>query len=157
MKTTLIKYTSFSAFVLFLLPLAAHAQVPVSAQAPLINQYVEQEGVTKNASWWNLLGRQLSYSIDKPYEDVSVIEMQNIIFFATTHNDKVKLNDALPSLLSIFEHHENPQFRVMAVSAIHAIGKRSAMVEVTRILKNEEHSLVKRIGQAAVNDYFSLN
>ncbi len=157
MKTNFIKYISLSAFVLFLLPMSASAQVPVLTQKPLVNQYVENEGgVVKSRTWWNLLGRQLSYSIDKPYEEVSVIEMQNIIFFATTHNDKVKLKDALPSLLNILENPEDPQSRLMAVSAIHAIGQRPAMVKMSQLIKEEEHPLVKRIGTAAVNDYFEV-
>ena len=157
MKTHMIKNISLFAFILFVLPMTAAAQVPVTGQQPLVNQYVESGEVTKSPTWWNLLGRQLSHSIDKPRNQVSVIEMQNIIFFATTHNDKVKLKDALPSLLDIAENHENPQFRVMAVSAIHAIGHRSAMVELTRIEKKEEHSLVKRISRAAINDYLGLD
>lgn len=157
MKTTFFKYISLSAFILFLLPMSANAQVPVLAQKPLVNQYVENEGgVVKSRTWWNLLGRQLSHSIDKPYEEVSVTEMQNIIFFATAHNDKVRLKDALPSLLNILENHEDSQFRLMAVSAIHAIGQRPSMVKLSQLIKEEEHPLVKRIGTAAVNDYFGL-
>ncbi len=156
MKNNIAKYTVLGLFLLMFAPAGASAQVATVSHQPLINQYVENDAVTEKKSWWNLLGRQLSYSIDKPYSEVTVAEMQNIIFFASNYKNKVKLNDANASLLDVFKNHEDPQFRLMAVSAINAIGQRSAMVELARAVDNETTPLVKRVATAAVNKYFAI-
>lgn len=156
MKKHIVKNIALVAFVLALMPFSSFAQVSVNAHQPLINQYVENNSVTHKATWWNLLGRQLSYSIDKPYSEISVGELQNIIFFAANHKEKVKLKDALPSLLEIVAHHEDPQYRLMAVAAIHAIGNRSAMLALKKAADLETSPQVKKVAYAAVNSYFAV-
>lgn len=156
MKNKTIKNIGLGAFLLFMLPVGVNAQVAVQTQQPLISQYVENDMAVSKASWWNLLGRKLSHSIDKPYNEISVAEMQNIIFFASNHKDKVKLRDALPSLIDVLKNHEDEQIRMMAVSAINAIGHRPAMVELKKIADQESSERVQKIAYAAVNKYFKV-
>ena len=156
MKNLIAKHIAFGAFLLFILPVDASAQVPVTAEKPLVNQYMESGELPRKATWWNLLGRELSYSIDEPYDEVSVSELQNIIFFASNHKDKVKPKDALPSLISVLEYHENEQYRIMAITAIHAIGDRNAMLEVSNAMADERSLRVRRHAKAAVEDYFDF-
>ncbi len=156
MKNQLAKHISIGLFLLMVAPVGAVAQVATVSQQPLISQYVENDEVTEKKSWWNLLGRQLTHSIDKPYSEVSVAEMQNIIFFASNYKDQVKLNDANAPLLDVLNNHPDPQYRLMAVSAINAIGQRSAMIALKRAADNEASPLVKRVAMAAVNNYFVI-
>ena len=156
MKNHTIKNIGLGALLLCMLPVVANAQVSVQTQQPLITQYIENDAATKKTSWWNLLGRKLSHSIDKPHAEVSVAEMQNIIFFASNYKNKVKLRDALPSLLDVFKHHENEQFRMMALSAINAIGHRPAMIELRKAAVHEPSEKVKKLANAAVKDFFAI-
>ncbi|MEM8484714.1 MAG: HEAT repeat domain-containing protein [Bacteroidota bacterium] len=156
MKNQIAKYTVLGLFILMIAPAGAAAQVATVSQQPLISQYVENDAVTEKKSWWNLLGRQLTHSIDKPYTEVSVAEMQNIIFFASNYKNKVKLNDANAPLLDVLNNHPDPQYRLMAVSAINAIGQRSAMIAMKRAADNEASPLVKRVAMVAVNKYFAI-
>ena len=134
----------------------AQAQVPVmaSTQQPLVNEYLVDGESPRKASWWNLLGRQLTNTIDKPREEVSVSELQNIIFFATHHKEKVKLHDAMPSLLDIAKNHENDGYRIMAISAIHAIGHAEGMKQVRLLGHTESSERVGKVIKAAVADYY---
>ena len=156
MKKHVLKNTAIIAVLFSIMPLTGLAQVSVNTHEPLINQYVENNDVTHKASWWNLLGRQLSHSIDKPSSEVSVGELQNIIYFASNHKDKVKLNDAIPGLLDVFKNHEDEQYRLMAVAAINAIGNRSAMLALKKAANAEASPRVKKIADAAVNNYFTI-
>ena len=162
MKNQAIHNISFGTLlfltVLFMTPASVYAQVSASSYSyqPMINQYEKNDAATGKASWWNLLGRQLTYSIDKPYDQVSDSELKDIIFFASNHKDKVKLQDALPSLLSVFKHNEDEQIRIMAVSAIHAIGNRGALIELKKAADLETSPRVQRIAYAAVNNYFTI-
>ena len=156
MKNQIAKYIVPGLFLLMIAPAGAVAQVATVSHQPLISQYVENDAVTEKKSWWNLLGRQLTHSIDKPYNEVSVAEMQNIIFFASNYKNKVKLNDASAPLLDVFKNHPDPQYRLMAVSAINAIGQRSAMMGLARALDKETSPLVSRVATAAVNKYFAI-
>ena len=159
MKNHTVKHIAFTALfllMLFILPARSYAQIQANMSQPLVSQYVENDKATSKASWWNLLGRQLTHSIDKPYDEVTDSELQNIIFFASNHKEKVKLQDALPSLFDVLRNHEEEQIRMMAVAAVHAIGGRGAMIELKKAADAESSPKVKRIAYAAVGDYFTI-
>ena len=119
-----------------------------------MNQYAADSYSSRKASWWNLLGRQLASSVDKSYEEIGVRDLQNIIFFASNHGERVKLADAIPALLDIYRHHEDEQFRMMAVAALDAIGDRGAIQELKRLSEDEPSERVNKIVQAAINNHY---
>ena len=140
-----------------LAPATAWAQVPTLAESkPLVNEYIADIDSPRKASWWNLLGRQLTNNVDKPVHDVSEQELQNIIYFATHHKDKVKLYDAVPVLLEIADNHQKEGYRMMAVSALYAIGHTGSMKELRVLLRDEPSERVQRVIKAAYADYFKL-
>ena len=142
---------------LFIAPVASMAQVPALAiNEPLVNDYISDNDSPRRASWWNLLGRQLTNGIDKPVDKVSVSELQNVIYFATHHKEKVNLYDAVPSLLDIAQNHEEEGYRIMAVTALHTIGQYNGMKKVRLLLRTEESERVQRVIKATVADYFEL-
>ncbi len=142
-------------FILSLLfPARANAQVPVTQDVPLINQYIADSYEHRSATWWNALGRQLTLSVDVPYEQVQETALQNIIFFATHHGEKVKLNDAAARLLGIYQHHDQEAFRIMALAALHAIGDESTMQKLQRIVEEEASDRVRHVTVAALHDHY---
>ncbi len=144
-------------FILFMLPSRAQAQVPVPNEEAYVNQYVDNAEAPRRASWWNALGRQLTHRVDKPYQDISASELQNIIFFATHYKDRVKLSDAVPALLDIFENHEDPQFRLMSAVALHAVGDRKGMISLSKLVDDEPNERVQRFTRKAIDDYFKAD
>ncbi len=147
-------------WMLFLLALAlvgvrpAYAQTPVEAATPLVNQYVADSYEQRSAAWWNALGRQLTLSVDVPLEQVRPATLQNLIFFATHHRKKVKLNDAAPRLLDVYRNHEQEAFRIMALAALHAIADEAAMQKLYGALPYEHSNRVRRLTVAALNDHY---
>ena len=154
------KYVRYYIAVIALIALApatAWAQVPsVVESQPLVNEYIADNESPRRASWWNLLGRQLTSDVDKPVADVTEQELQNIIFFATHHKDKVKLYDAVPYLLKIADSHQKEGFRIMAVSALYSIGHNGSMKELRTLLRDEPSERVQKVIKAAYADYYKL-
>ena len=132
----------------------AGAQVPVTHELPLVNQYIADSYEHRSAAWWNALGRQLTLSIDVPYEQVQETALQNIIFFATRHGEKVKLNDAASILLAVYQHHDQVAFRMMALAALHAIGDEDAMQTLNRAVEEEASDRVRHVTVAALHDHY---
>ena len=135
-------------------PARANAQVPVTQDQPLVNQYIADSYEHRSATWWNALGRQLTLSVDVPYEQVQETALQNIIFFATHHGTKVKLGDAAPALLAVYQHHDQVSFRIMALAALHAIGDEDAMQTLNRIVAEEASAKVRHVTVAALYDHY---
>ena len=156
MNKNILFYT-FIAAVLFIIPGEAQAQVPVPNEEAYVNQYVTNAEAPRRASWWNALGRQLTNRVDKHYEEISVAELQNIIYFATHHKNNVKLNDAIPSLLEVFKNHEDAQYRLMSVAALNAIGNRKGMIGLSNLVDGEPNERVSRLTRKAIDKYFAID
>ena len=143
--------------LVMLAPATAWAQVPsFSESKPLVNEYLTDGESPRRATWWNLLGRQLTSTVDKPVSDVSEQELQNIIYFATHHQKKVNLYDAVPYLVQIADSHQKEGYRIMAVSALHAIGDHNSMKGLRTLLRDEPSERVQKVIKAAYADYFKL-
>ena len=135
-------------------PARAGAQVPVTQDVPLVNQYIADSYEHRSAAWWNALGRQLTLSVDVPYDQVEETALQNIIFFTTHYGEKVNLNDAALLLLDIYQRHDHLAFRMMALAALHAIGDAGAMQKLNQIVKEEQSDRVRHITIAALHDHY---
>ena len=149
-----VRFYIIAAFVLVVAPTSAQAQVPVATfSQSLVNEYIGDTNTPRRASWWNLLGRQLTVTIDKDFNQVSENELINVIYFATHHTNKVHLDDAVPSLLNIVEHHNEDGYRIMALSALHAIGDAESINRVELLYAAEPKGRVKKTMRAVVADY----
>ncbi len=149
---------TYKTLVLFALALVSagpvRAQVPVAEEKPLVNQYIADSYEHRSAAWWNALGRQLTLLIDKPVDQVDVKALQNIIFFAHQHREKVNLNDAAPKLLTIYRDHERVEFRMMAMAALHAIAEEGTMRSLRQLVREEPAGTVRNMTVAALNAHY---
>ncbi len=146
------------------LPARAHAQMcgPVTQGTSLanrqdtlqVNPYIAGSYERRSKAWWNTLEHQLTLSLDVPYEQVEETALQNIIFFATHHGEKVKLNDAAARLLGIYRNHDQVTYRIMALAALHAIGDESAMQQLNQIVEDEASNRVRHVAIAALHDHY---
>lgn len=128
------------------------AQVPVENEEHLVNQFLADRIDDRGDSWWNALGRHLTLMVDRPQDEVDEATLQNIIYFATLHGDKIKLDDAIPGLVELYRRHEDVGMRVLALAAVHAIGDRDAIDAAYSASQQDDSELVRRVAKAAALD-----
>ena len=87
-------YRNFTVYSMFaaiwsIATMTAVAQTPVKPGTPLVNEYVADANPDRSEVWWNALGRQLTLMAGMPDDGIVETTLQNIIFFATNHIEKV--------------------------------------------------------------------
>ena len=142
------------ALVTLLAATPATAQVEVAPQTPLVNQYIADTYAQRSTAWWDALGRQLTLQLDAPVDQVDPVALQNIIFFANLHGDKVDLQSATPKLMTIYRQHSSEQIRMMALAALHGIGDEGAMQVLMREAAAEDTSRLQRMTLAVLTDFY---
>ena len=130
------------------------AQEQAAALPSSVDQYVADSYEKRSKAWWKALERQLTLAVDMPYEQVSEVTLKNIIFFATHHSDKVKLDRVAPRLLEVYRERDAVGYRMMAVAALHAIGNEGSMQQLNQIVANETEGMVRNVTIAALNDHY---
>ncbi len=139
-------------FAIVLGPIAVRAQVAVTPEVPLVNQYIHDSYLQRTNAWWNALGRQLTRMVDMPVTHVDARSLQNIVFFATNHGDRVDLGDASPRLLEVYSKHPDTRYRMLALAALHAIGDTSYLQKAFRIARHEDSERIRKMARAALAD-----
>ncbi len=130
------------------------AQTPVPDADPYVNQYIAGDEANRSMHWWRALEKELVLAVAQPAGEVSETSLQNIIFFAQVHADRIDLNEAVPFLLEVYRDHENEGTRLMALSALHAIGNRRAMNDLRTGVARESSPRVKRLTIAALSAFY---
>lgn len=135
-----MKTKHFSLYITFIILLSlttnVHAQVPVQTE-PLVNQYIADTYQQRSTTWWKALEQQLVLNLETSSDNLSAASLQNVIFFATLHADKVSLKKTVPALMEIYCNHTNESFRIMALSALDAIGDDGAMRALFHVVETE--------------------
>lgn len=137
--------------------LPARAQVPVEDTPPLVNQYLNNRHEAYTAAWWNTLGPELTLSLVRPDGRIDAATLQNIIYFASNHGDKVRLDAAAPLLLEVYRTHGQESYRTMAMAALYAIGEPGAMKQLARARKHEPSEKLRKLTLAALTAYAQEN
>ena len=149
-------YALFITVVFLTSVVEVKAQVQVAFDQPLVNQLSTESSTHRSSSWWNLLGRQLTFSLDQGFEQgydaVKVEDLQNLLFTAYNYKDQVDLSDAVPILLDIYQHHENDSCRIMAVAALDAIGNQEGLKSLKALVDQEPSKQVRRTMEAALKN-----
>lgn len=150
------RITTMLALVALLLPLhEAAAQVPVEPATPLVNEHIADTYTQRSATWWRLLNKQLLGSLDKPAEAIDQTALQNVIYFATHHADKLRLDRTVPTLIDIYREHTDERYRMLALSALHAVGDEEGMAQLYRLSDDEASDRLRRMTVAVLNDYYA--
>lgn len=144
-------------FLLAFGPGIVRAQIPVATDPPLVNQFIENSLEQRSRAWWRALGSQLALTLDRPVDQVAEVSLQNVIYFANNHADRVDLSDAAPLLMEIYRKHELVGFRIMALSALHAIGDEAFLEQAYRLARQSDSERVRRMARAALADAYRHN
>ncbi len=138
-------------------PGLVQAQVPIDEGKPLVNEYIEKGFEQQSRTWWKALGSQLVLTLDRPVDRVAEVSLQNVIYFATNHRDRVDLADAAPLLMNIYRNHDLIGFRMMALSALHAIGDEAYLREAYVLARRDDSGRVRKMARAALADVYRHN
>ncbi len=133
--------------------LALAGAAPALAQAPDAPPTTAETIHNLTAVGWANLGIQLTLSLDSPVEQIRQETLQHINFFATHYGDRVDFARAVPRLLRIYETDATEGYRIMALTALHAIGDAGAMQYLREALRWERSERVRRLTLAALADY----
>ena len=81
--------------------------------------------------------------------------LQNIIYLATHYGDQIRFDRATTKLYRLYRFDRNEQVRIMALVALHAIGKESSMRALSTRVQVERPERVRRLTAAAVKSYYT--
>ncbi|GIV59992.1 MAG: hypothetical protein KatS3mg043_1081 [Rhodothermaceae bacterium] len=109
----------------------------------------------RDAQWWSNLEAQLTTSLDSPVEQVRDTALRHVIFFATYYGDRVDFTVAAGKILDVYEHERHEGRRMMALSALHAIGSRPAMERLHELVRQEPRGRLHQLTLAVLADYFA--
>ena len=133
----------------------ANAQTPDVSQAetPLFHEVMTTPSAEQDGTWWFRVERDANLPAGARYEEVKGSDLQEIIFFATMYGEKMDFRASVFQLLDIYEHHADPQYRLLAAAALHAVGDPYGMEGLRNALKKETAPRVRYVTQAALRDY----
>ena len=138
-------------------PGVVHAQVPVTEARPLVNDYIEDGLNQRSRTWWKALESQLVLTLDRPVQHVAEVSLQNVIYFANNHSDRIDLAQAAPLLMNIYRDHELVGYRMMALSALHALGDEEYLREAYEVARRSDSERVRKMARAALADVHRHN
>jgi hypothetical protein len=100
------------------------------------------------------LEEQLTGLLDYEVGNIRVQALQQIIFLSTVHGDEYDFSAAVPRILDFYENGEDEAFRIMALSALHAIGDAGAMRRLQARVADEPSKRVRLLTLAALKAYY---
>lgn len=108
-------------------------------------------------AWWKALRTEHLKALASPEPEVRAQAMQNIIFLARYHGHRISFRCVAPVLFQIFQRDEVECLRLMAVSAIVAVGDEATIRQLATVLHREESERVQHAARTALaNNYETL-
>ena len=127
--------------------------VALGGTAPALAQDADTPYATMDATQWKHLSQQLTQSLDSPVAQIKLETLQHINFFATHYRDKIDLDEAVTTLIEIYENDTEEGFRILALTSLHAIGDRATMMYLSDTVQRESSPRVRALTLAALADY----
>lgn len=119
---------------------AVHAQVPYDTMSP---------------KQWELVGRQLTLSLESPYEGVRIQSLKNAIFFATFYRDQIDLSPAVGPAIAICEDDARAAEHMTALAMLQAIGGEEAHGYLAGRVTGAQSHEVRKAMLAVLNGYYA--
>ena len=150
------------ALLLCALPLQARAQhalpdtpmEPLAALSKTLNEAPVSSLAGRSVAFKENLDKQLATSLTSPMEGVREAAIKNIITLATLHREAITLKRVVPELLIISRFDEDENFRLMAVSALHALADPYGMRRLREEASEETSPKVYRFKMAVLGAYY---
>lgn len=120
-----------------------------------IGELTSQDLSDMDAAWWKSLSKANARALDSPDAQVKEQALQNIIFFATHYGKDVDFKRATTELYNIYRFDKNEAHRIMALAALHAMGRENTMRILSQHVRWERSPRVRRFTKAALLDYYA--
>ncbi len=128
---------------------------PVDADAVVLGDLASMDLSEKSKAWWKTRVKADDRALDSPEAQVKEQALQNIIFLATYYGDAADYGRATPELYDIYRFDNNEAHRIMALAALHAIGRENSMRLLSQHVRWERSPRVRRFTKAALVDYYA--
>lgn len=107
----------------------------------------------KSAAWWELLDKQLAYSLNSRIGDVQEKALQVTASFSTRYHAEANFSKTVPELVRIYECSRNERHRIMALSALHGIGDPYGMQRLRELASEEPSEHIRHLTNVTLAEY----
>lgn len=107
----------------------------------------------RSVEWWGNLEHQLAASLTSRIDDVRHQALVLTITFAVRYPERMDLRRAVPPLAYMYAKEEDERHRVMALSALHAIGGTFSMQLLAEAAGSQTSARVRQLTNAALAEY----
>ncbi len=128
---------------------------PVDADVVVLGDLASMDLSNRSKAWWKARVKADDRALDSPDAQVKEQALQNIIFFATHYGKDVDFKRATTELYNIYRFDKNEAHRIMALAALHAIGRDNTMRILSQHVRWEKSPRVRRLTKAALVDYYA--
>ncbi|MBO6574222.1 MAG: hypothetical protein JJ896_02305 [Rhodothermales bacterium] len=123
-----------------------------TAEDVLQDPAVAASYASRTSEFWSALESQLVSQ--SRAENISAATLQNIVYFANNHSDRINLTPAADALVQVYRTHDDARYRLLAVAGLHAIGDERSMNALFRSFRSEGTPQVRHVALAALRDYY---
>ena len=109
---------------------------------------------TVSDAWVAEIDRQYAELLKKSDDPSREQALQEVILIANQHGDKVTFEKVVSPLIGVYIFDKNEKYRLMALSALHAIGDRYGMGRLRELANNDPSEKVRRLTHRALADYY---
>ncbi len=108
---------------------------------------------TVSAAWVEHVDQQFALSLKSSIEAVRQQTLQDIIYIANFHSDRVTLKKVVSPLLNIYLFDKDERYRIMAISALSALEDPYGMQRLREEVSGVRSKRVRQLTLAALADY----
>ena len=108
---------------------------------------------TVSEAWVEHVDQQFALSLKSPIEAVRQQTLQDVIYIAHYHRDKVTLKKVVSPLLNIYLFDKDERYRIMAIAALCALDDPYGMQRLREEVSSVRSERVKQLTLAALADY----
>lgn len=120
-------------------------------RSPAVNPYAPY--AHKSAVWWERLDEQLAQSLASRTGDVREKALQLAVTMGTLYGEQATYAETVPELVRVYVRSVDERHRIMALSALHAIGDPYGMEQLRARVSAEPSERIRQLTHAALADY----
>ncbi len=108
-------------------------------------------------TWWRNLERVKDAKLNSSDCEKQELALRNLAFLATVYPDQKRFDRVIGDLYTMYRFDDNPNKRIMALSALHAIGHEDTMRTIAQDVRFERDERVRKLTVAALADHWGLD
>ena len=137
----------------------AQRSAPVELNAPEISEvslpeFTSTDQSRQPASWWEARVAQEVAALGSDNQETRETALRTLVFIANNYGEKANLKPAVAPLYNLYRFNKVETHRIMALSALQAIGDDESMRLLGEDLQWEISPRVRTLMKAAVASYF---